>query len=210
MPCEECTITLQDVVIQLRLLVDGEPVAKQFAELPSDVNVQRDARAYIMQLIGDFCRPTSQIPWQGILYVARENLPRHVLDDQRGLGIKGEACKARRLGVTIMLVLNKPRGVMRVENLQSAKLGIMTSQELVRPSSGGSGEQVSTTCKTLNSDKFLSKVEGARGIKMQGLVQVMRQAMYVKVVLMHTNSTTQSYVMRPRARGMLSARQARG
>ncbi|KAA0041847.1 serine/threonine-protein phosphatase 7 long form-like protein [Cucumis melo var. makuwa] len=88
--CRECTITLQDVVVQLGLPVDGEPLtgslrynwmlicndylgvvppdmkgqqlslpwlAQQFEELPPDaniVNVQRYARAYIMQLIRGF------------------------------------------------------------------------------------------------------------------------------------------------------------
>ncbi|KAA0056383.1 serine/threonine-protein phosphatase 7 long form-like protein [Cucumis melo var. makuwa] len=53
MPCG-CTITLQDVAVQLRLPLD---------ELSPDadvVSIQRYARAYILQLNGSFYLPISQ------------------------------------------------------------------------------------------------------------------------------------------------------
>ncbi|KAA0057535.1 uncharacterized protein E6C27_scaffold497G00050 [Cucumis melo var. makuwa] len=59
MPCGECTITLQDVAVQLGV-ASGWGASNRiikFEELPLDadiVSVQRYARAYIMQLIGGF------------------------------------------------------------------------------------------------------------------------------------------------------------
>ncbi|RYR20219.1 hypothetical protein Ahy_B03g065313 isoform D [Arachis hypogaea] len=74
MPFGECTITLQDVVYQLGLSIDGQYTFGQIPDGADDATIQRYARAYIImllgtQLFGDKFGTRLHIRW--LPYVAR-------------------------------------------------------------------------------------------------------------------------------------------
>ncbi|KAH1040051.1 hypothetical protein J1N35_041794, partial [Gossypium stocksii] len=63
LPCGECTITLEDVALQLGLPIDGNMVTgANFEHLPStatELEVLQATRGYIMHLIGGVLVPDS-------------------------------------------------------------------------------------------------------------------------------------------------------
>ncbi|MBA0850361.1 hypothetical protein Goshw_028700 [Gossypium schwendimanii] len=54
LPCEECTITLEDMQLQLRLPVDESVLTESSENDLTKVERIRYARAYILEIIGDY------------------------------------------------------------------------------------------------------------------------------------------------------------
>ncbi|MFQ6645074.1 hypothetical protein Gotur_019407 [Gossypium turneri] len=75
-PCGECTVTLEDVALQLRLPIDGSPVTgvTAFTEPAALSNTTKGelmcaARAYIMHIIGGVLMPDSNNNKVHIMYL---------------------------------------------------------------------------------------------------------------------------------------------
>ncbi|KAG8491605.1 hypothetical protein CXB51_014781 [Gossypium anomalum] len=69
LPCGECTVTLEDVALQLGLPIDGSPVTGHLLDNATEEELMCAARAYIMHIIGGVLMPDANNNRVHIMYL---------------------------------------------------------------------------------------------------------------------------------------------